>query len=851
MFRATMRNLLARKLRLALSAFAIVLGVAFVAGSFVFTDTLSKSFDGIVNGTTPDVGVQVKDATDPADPSGAGDVRTIPASVLNKLRADVPGASRVDGNLTVGFVYVVDKNGKLVGGNGPPSFAVNFSDAPSITGRPVLSVDKGRQPTGPGEIMLDEFTADQAGYKIGDTVPLATLINQNAGLQHATLTGIVKFGEGSLQGATLTVFDTKAMQDLFFDGRDVYTDIWLTAKDGVSQQQLRDEAAAVIPSDLTARTGDDLASESQDNFEQAISFISIFLLVFAGIALVVGTFLIINTFSILVAQRSRELALLRALGASRRQVTRSVLLESFIIGLVGSTVGILLGFALPPALTALMRAIGIDLQLDSLVFKPRTAILAYAVGIGVTMIAAYLPARRASRIAPVAALRDDIALPESSIRRRTLIGSIVVVLGAGFMALGLAGSGGRGAALVGLGILCVLLGVAALSPVVGRPVLQVLGRLFRPFGMVGRLATQNSLRNPRRTAATASALMIGLALVATMSVLGSSANASIDKMVKENLAADYVISNAIGAPFSPSIAEQAAQVDGVQSVAAYRSEPVDVNDTQIWGGAVEPGAFNQMVDATVLDGSLDDLSGSTVALDSGTADDLNASVGDTIDLHFPGSNQPVEVVATYDDNPAMGQYVVPFSVFDAAKIRPADSYVYILRDSDASPTQVRSDLEQIVKDVPTVSLKDQEEFANEFKANVNQLLFLIYALLGLAIIIAVLGIINTLALSVIERTREVGLLRAVGMSRRQLRRMVRLESIAIAVLGAVLGVVMGVVFGVVLQRAIADQGLDVLSVPYVRLAVFVLIAAIVGVLAALLPARRAARLDVLRAITTE
>jgi putative ABC transport system permease protein len=851
MFRATMRNLLARKLRLALSGFAIVLGVAFVAGSFVFTDTLSKSFDGIVNGTTPDVGVEIKDASDPADPSGAGDIRSIPAAVADDLAAKVDGAARVDGNLTVGNVYVIDEDGKLVGGNGPPSFAVNFNDAPSITGRPVLSIDDGEAPHGPGEIMLDEFTADQAGYEIGDTVPLATLSNQEAGRLDATLTGIVSFGEGSLQGATLTVFDTQAMQQLFFDGDDVYTDIWLTADDGVSQEELRDEAAAVIPDDLEARTGDDLAEESQDDFEEAISFISIFLLVFAGIALVVGTFLIINTFSILVAQRSRELALLRALGASRRQVTRSVLLESFIIGLVGSTIGLLLGFGLPPALTALMRAIGIDLQLESLVFKPRTAILAYAVGIGVTMIAAYLPARRASRIAPVAALRDEIALPESSIRRRTIIGAIVVVLGAGFMALGLAGSGGTGASLVGLGILCVLLGVAALSPVVGRPVLQVLGRLFRPFGMVGRLATQNSLRNPRRTAATASALMIGLALVATMSVLGSSANASIDKMVRENLAADYVISNAIGAPFSPGIAEQAAQVDGVESVAAYRGMPVDVDDQEIFGGATDPAAFTQMIDATIVDGSLDDLSGSTVALDDGTAEDLGVSVGDTIDLEFPGSDQPVEVVATYDDNPAMGQYVVPFAVFDAAQIRPADSYVYILREDGASQTQVRSELEQIVEDVPTVSLKDQEEFADEFKANVNQLLFLIYALLGLAIVIAVLGIINTLALSVIERTREVGLLRAVGMSRRQLRRMVRLESIAIAVLGAVLGVVMGVVFGVTLQRAIADQGLDVLSVPYVNLGVFVVIAALVGVLAALLPARRAARLDVLRAITTE
>jgi putative ABC transport system permease protein len=850
MFRTTIRNLLARKLRLALSGFAIVLGVAFVAGSFVFTDTLSKSFDGIVKGTTPDAQVEVEDAPDPADPEGGlGDIRTIPASVVQQLESEVDGASRVDGNVTVGNVFVVDEDGKLVGGNGPPSFALNYNDAPSITGRAALSVAEGEEPSGPGEILLDEFTADQAGYEVGDTVPLVTFGKEPR--LEATLTGIAEFGEGSLQGATLIVFDTQTMQELFFDGHDVYTDVWLTADEGVTQEELRDEAAGVIPDGLVAKTGDTVADEQEDSFGQMLSFISIFLLVFAAISLVVGTFLIINTFSILVAQRSRELALLRALGASRRQVTRSVLLESFIVGVVGSTVGLALGFVLAPSLAALMRAFGIGLELNGLVFEPRTAIVAYAVGVLITMFAAYLPARRASRIAPVAALRDDIALPESSIHRRSVIGTVVVVLGAGLMLLGLAGEGGMGALLVGIGILCVLLGVAALSPVLGRPVLHVLGRIFKPYGMVGRLATQNSLRNPRRTAATASALMIGLALVSTMSVLGASTNASIDKMVEENLAADYVISSAVFAPFSSGIAEQAEQVDGVESVASYRQAGVDVDGEEIWGGATDPAAFTQMVDATVTDGSLDDLRGSTVAMDSETAEDLGVAVGDEIALEFPSSDQRVEVVATYDENPAMGQFVVPNAVFDAAQMRKADSYVYILQNDDASSTQVRVDLEKIVEPIPTVSLKDQSEFADEFKTEVNTLLYLIYALLGLAIVIAVLGIINTLALSVIERTREVGLLRAVGMSRRQLRRMVRLESIAIAVLGAVLGVVMGVVFGVFLQRALVDQGLDVLSVPYMSLGIFVLVAALVGVLAALLPARRAARLDVLRAITTE
>lgn len=848
MLRATVRSLLARKLRLAMSAFAIVLGVAFVAGSFVFTDTLEAGFDGIVKGSTGDVVVSLKDADDPADPVGAGDARTIAAHVVDAM-AKAPGAARVDGNVTVGNVFVVGKDGKALGGNGPPSFAVNYTDAPAITGEPALRIVAGRVPRGPGEIALDESSARRARYDVGDTVPLLTLSAQPR--MEARLVGIARFGEGSLLGASLTVFETEAMQDLFFDGRDVYTDAWVTAKDGVSQLELRDQVADLLPAGLVARTGDAVAEETQAEIGTVLNFINIFLLVFAGVALVVGSFLIVNTFSILVAQRSRELALLRALGASRRQVTRSVLVEALVVGFVGSTLGLALGFALAIGLKALFGLFGLDLTNTGLIFQPRTALVAYAVGLVVTLIAAYLPARRASRIAPVAALRDDVALPESSVRRRSVVGAALVVAGAGLMAAGLVGEGTTGAALVGAGVLGVLIGVALLSPVLGRPVLRALGWLYRPFGAVGLLATQNSLRNPRRTAATASALMVGMALVSAMAVLGASTNASIARSIDDNLAADYVVSNAIGAPFSAAVAEQVARVEGVAAVAPVRLTGASIRGDDVFVAATDPHAFTQMLSLDTTGGSLGELRAHSIAVEADKAAELGVGPGESLDVDFPARTLRLRLAATYQQSPAVGSYLVPISVFDDAQIRPADSYVYVLREADASSGEVYDAINAVVADLPTVSLKDQQQFKDEQREGVNQLLYLIYALLGLAVVIAVLGIVNTLALSVIERTREVGLLRAVGMSRRQLRAMVRLESVAIAVLGAVLGVVMGVVFGVVLQKAIADQGIQVLAIPAGRLALFVALAAVVGVLAAVLPARRAARLDVLRAISTE
>ncbi|AXT86472.1 ABC transporter permease [Aeromicrobium sp. A1-2] len=850
MLRVTLRNLLARKVRLVLSAFAIVLGVAFLSGSLIFTDTMGKSFDNIVSGSVSDVSVRLTGLD-----LGGGftdavniDSRQIPASLVPTLAA-APGVARADGSVDGQGLFVVKKNGKLLGGTGAPTLAFNYSDAPNANGDRSVLIAQGREPSGPGEVAIDEKSATSAGYAIGDTVDMIT-----AGAQpkvEAKLVGYAEFAGGGLAGASLVFFDTSTAQDIFLDGADAFTSIGLTAKPGFSQQQVVDAIEPLLPQDTEAITGKKAAAEIKSIVDTALGFLNTFLLVFAAIALVVGTFLIINTFSILVAQRSRELALLRALGASRRQVTRSVLVEAAVVGLLGSTLGLGLGFGLAAGLRALFANFGLDLTGSPLVFQTSTAVFAYVVGVLVTMFAAYLPARRASRIAPVAAMRDDIALPEGSIRRRLAIGVGLAILGAVLMTTGLMGSGSSGATQVGLGIFAILIAIALMSPVLAVPVLVLMGSVYvRLFGTVGRLATQNSLRNPRRTAATASALMIGLALVTTMSVLGASINKSIDVGVKKEFTSDYLVSNAIGQPFSPTIAGDIKAVDGVRTVAATQLVSAEIDGDRINISAGDSRALGQIFDIDYLTGG-PALQDGQLALVQDKADSLGVAVGDTVTLRFAAGTVPLTVSGTYTSTYVVASAITPFSTVAAGKVQRADSTIAVNADDGVDQVALGKRLEAATLAFPTVTVQNQEEFAQAQRSQVDQLLYLIYALLGLAIIIAVLGIVNTLALSVIERTREVGLLRAVGLGRGQLRRMVRLEAIAIAVLGALLGIAAGLLFGIVLQQAVADQGITDLAIPWTRLAVFVIVAGLVGVLAAVLPARRAAKLNVLRAITTE
>ncbi len=848
MLRVTWRNLVARKLRLLLSAFAIVLGVAFVAGTLVFTHAMGGAFDNIIEGSTADVEVAYKGA---GDFDSGQDNRTFPASVVKDLAA-LPEVASASPQNSLQTVFVIGKDGKVIGGNGPPGLAVNPTKAESLTGKPILKLSKGDYPTGPDQVALDVDTAKKGHFAIGDKVTLAT--PGQPPVMDARITGLVEFGSGGLNGATMTVFDTRSMQKLFFGGKDVYSGVSLNAADGVSQAELAKAAQKVLPAGMVARTGDASVKKNKESLDKILGFLQTFLLVFAGIALIVGIFLIINTFSILVAQRSRELALLRAMGASRRQVNGAVLLEALVVGLVGSTVGLALGYLLALGLRWLFGRFGLDLSRAAFPMTWPAVLWSYVIGVGVTAFAALLPARRAARIPPIAALRDDVALPEATLRRRVLIGVLLVVVGAVLMVVGLRGDGTWALLSLGAGVLLIFVGVTLMSAFIGAPVLHLFGALFsRMFGPVGRLASQNALRNPRRTGATASALMIGLALMTMAAIFGASASASTDAAVKKVVTSQFIVSNVVGQPFSTDVAKEIRGLDGVSGVTELRSAfPKLKGGGTAFTLGIDPSAFGLAFSIPTVKGSFAALGPGTVAISESEAKSKGFTLGDTVTMKFQARDIPLKVVALFPSTQALpGNYVVTPDTLAKGGLTPLDAMVMVTKDPGASTTAVRDGIEKVVKDLPTVTVKDPQGFAAEQKQQTNQFIYFLYGLLGLAVVIAILGVVNTLGLSVIERTREVGLLRAVGLDRRQVRTMIRLESVVVAVLGGVLGTVLGVVFGATVVTALKDQGLTDLAIPWAGLAGFLLLAAVAGVLAAVFPARRAARLDVLKAIGTE
>lgn len=843
MIKATFTSLLARKARLLMSAMAIILGTAFVAGSLIFTDTLGRTFDGILDGTVADVVVQ-PEQTDEYGGSGGGRMTAAQVEEFSEL----PGAARADGSIDAVGVFVVGTNGKVVGGQGAPALAFNYNDAPSQLGEPPMRVESGRPPHKAGEVLVDSQTLERAGYQVGDQISLVT--TGDTPRIRATVVGEMTFGEGGMAGASVSVFDTTSMQKYFMDGKDEYSSVWVTAKDGVSQDELLSQAKPLVPQGYKGWTGHDLAEESANDIEQALGFITTFLLVFAAIALFVGSFLIVNTFSILVAQRGRELALLRAVGASRRQVVRSVLLEAFVVGVIGATVGLGLGVLLALGIKALFATIGLDLTGSGLVFAPRTAVAAYAVGIVVTMAAAWLPAHRAGSVPPVAAMRDSIDSGTGHHPVRRALEVVVLAAGAAAFLIGLFVADTRELWWIGAGIVGLVLGTAFLAPFVGRPVIVGLGAAYRKlFGTVGRMAEQNSVRNPGRTAATASALMIGMTLVALMGVVSSSVKASVDRQIEETFRADYILSNAIGQPFSSKVADEVADLDGVREVSPVRFVSAKVDGGELFATAIDP-TFADVEKITPSTGTAD-IDKDSVMLS--TKHEGGRAVGDTVEVSMGSQTRDLVVAGFYDELQSIGTPDVLFSVdtVEAMGAPAADNWAFIFLDEGVDRSAVEASIEKVVAEQPLVTLKDQAGYADEQRASINQLLYLIYALLGLAIVIAVLGIVNTLGLSVMERTREIGLLRAVGLSRAQLRRMIRLESVTIALLGALLGIVLGVIAGVAIQRSLVDDGITELAIPWLSLLVFVVLAGIIGVLAALLPARRAARMDVLQAISAE
>ncbi len=844
MLRAAWRNVRAHLVRFLLSGLAIVLGVGFVVGTFIFTDTLNKTFTDLFTQTTADVVVTPKSTI---TNSAAGQVATLPESDLATVAA-TQGIDRAGGAVLVDGVTILGADDSPLGVQGAPHFGSNWGVDPDLS---PFRLQSGQGPTGPGQVAIDSVSADKGGLSVGDQVRLIT----PKGTQTDRLVGIFRYGStGNLAGATIAAFDLRTAQDLLLSGTRGFTEIDAVASDGVSQQQAADAVRAQLGTDVKVQTGKEAADQQASDLTHALRFINVFLLVFAFIALFVGTFIILNTFAILVGQRSKELALLRAVGATRGQVTRSVLTEALIVGVVGSVVGVLAGMGVAYALQGLFRAIGADIPTSGLVLKPQTVVIGLLVGIIITLLAALVPSWRASRVSPVAAMRDDAVLPSRSLRTRAIVGSVLIVLGGASLMLAVAAnSGGSTAGLAGLGILALLIGAIVVSPAMSRRSVAALAFFYpRLFGTVGRLAVDSAQRQPRRTAATASALMIGLALVSMLTVFAASTKASTNKVLDEVVGADFLVYNSAQMPFPTTVATQVKGVDGVEVVSASQDVPAQIDGSDVVLTGIDPATVTQVVNLTMAGGTTpSDLTGRSIGLDTRTAKDKGLHVGSTVKVSFGGPPQDYTVTTLYDAVGFFNGWIISTQTLREAGLSLGDAILYVKTSPGADTTAVGKSITAALRDYPTVVVKDQSQFKQDISNSINQLLAVMLLLLGLAIFIAILGIVNTLILTVLERTRELGMLRAVGATRPQVRRMVVLESVVIAVYGAVLGIILGVIFATAFQKILADQGISVLSIPWTQLLLFVVLAALVGWLAALWPAFRAGRVDVLRAVTTE
>lgn len=842
MLRATIKSLLARKLRLLLSATAVVLGVAFVVGAFVVTDTLGRTFTDLFATVNKNIAVDVRgtETVSGSANSDGGGRKEVPAGALTAVRS-VDGVAEVQPsvvNAQFNQVSLLGKDGKALSTNGAPIIAGNWIESERLNQQRIV---EGNPPRGPTEVLLDPRVAEKAGVGVGDQTTVFTPTGQH----RVRVVGMVRYTDGkdTLGGESYVFFTTAAAQDVLkVDG---YTDLLIAAEDGVGEEELRNRVVGVLPSGLEAVTGTQLADEQASELEEGIGFLNTFLLVFAAVALFVGAFIIFNTFSILVAQRTRELALMRALGASKRQVTRSVLLEAVVVGGIASAIGLGAGVGVAIGLQALFSAFGAGLPSASPVIELRTVIAAFAVGIVITALAALLPARRAAKVPPIAAMRDA-ATPDRSLVRQTVGGAVLLVAGAACMTIGL--TGGE-LPVLGLGTVLAFLGVALLSPLVSRPVTGTLGWVFAR-SLPGRLGRQNSLRNPRRTASTAAALMIGLALVAAVGVLGSSLKDSVRKVASTAIGADFIVNpTAVGIDRTAYQAVQ--ETPGVGQVTGLRGGRTLIDGDDTFPTSLTPGALGTTVSVDMVSGSSSDLGPGTLLLSEDAAEDKNLTTGSTVPVTWEdGTKETLRVAGVYENNELVGRYLVDDSA--STHFTQQLYFAALVKLSDgADAATVRAALDRTLTPFPNIELQDQSEFVGEATSQIDQLVQFFQLLLALSVGIAILGIVNTLALSVLERTRELGLLRAVGMSRRQVKRMVRVESVLVSVFGGLLGLVVGIVFGVALQRALVDQGVTELSFPVTQLVVYLVLAAVAGVLAAWLPARRAAKLNVLQAVASD
>lgn len=843
MFHATIRRLAARKLRLFTTGIAIVLGIAFMAGTLVLTDTISRSFDSMSAGVDAGTDVLVRArSTNDADSIARPNV---PLAMLPSIRS-VAGVADAQPKIE-GVAQVTHREGQPL--RLPQSMTQplgrNWVDSDQLN--PFHVVD-GHEPRSDDEVVIDKGFASKAGIAVDDDVTVVT----SAGAKQLKVAGIATLGSlDAPVGASVVLFTTAAAEaNLGTPGQ--ADAIAVAAAEGIDQAELAAAVRSAVAGDLEVVTGAQVTAEAREATQRNLSFINTFLLAFALVALFVGSFIIYNTFSILVAQRSKETATLRAIGASRRQILISVLVEAAGVGIVAAAVGVAAGIGLAAGSLSLLRATGVDLPADGVALTSTSLSIAFLTGVVITVVSAVLPARRATTVAPVAAMRDvNVDRADRSVKR-LLIGVAVAALGVSVFVHGMRVPA---AAVVGLGGAIVFIGITVLGPVIARPVIAALGApVARLHGVPGSLARRNAMRNPKRTSTTAAALMIGVALVSFMTVLSASAKASVADAVERGFAGDYVIDptsmHAVGLP--QELVDQVDALPETKTTVAVRSTValIDGTKTQLTGSDV--AQLRTLMTIDVVNGDLGQLDADHIAIDDKTATERSLVPGSTVEVTVPGATpRQLTVAATYRGADLVGSYLLNEPGYRALVPSELVSRVFVTRADGVAEGSARAAIEGVVASHPQGAVQDLAGFVTEQTEPIDEMLNIVYALLALAVIIALIGIANTTALSIIERTRELGLLRSVGMSRRQLRSTVRWEAALIALFGAMLGLGIGVAFGGAIVKTLGSQGITILRTPTTELVTIAVLAAIAGAAAAILPARRASRIDILGAVAAD
>ncbi|KFG08484.1 ABC transporter permease [Streptomyces scabiei] len=855
--KTSLRNFFAHKGRMALSAIAVMLSVAFVTGTLVFTDTMGTTFDKLFAATSSDVTVSARGASDSGETqSDTGKPPVMPASVVDKV-GGADGVKSAEGTVFSTSVTVVDADkDSLSPTSGAPTIVGNWNANDART----MKISSGDAPRGPDQIMVDADTADKHDLKLGDGIGVISAV----GTHEAKISGIADF-QVTNPGAAIFYLDTATAQKTLVGETGVYTNVNITAAAGFTDAQVKKNVSAELGGGYKVQTAKEVADANAKDVGEFMGVMKYAMLGFAGIAFLVGIFLIINTFSMLVAQRTREIGLMRAIGSSRGQVNRSVLVEALLLGVFGSVLGVAGGVGLAIGLMKLMSATGMNLSTDDLTIAWTTPAVGLLLGIVVTVLAAYVPARRAGKVSPMAALRDAGApLDAKAGLVRAVIG--LLLTGAGGYCLYLASAADKaseGSMWLGGGVVLSLIGFVVIGPLLAGAVVRVLGAVvLRAFGPVGRMAERNALRNPRRTGATGAALMIGLALVACLSVVGSSMVASATEQLDKTVGTDFIIQSDTGQLITPQAVEAAKSAEGVKNVTEYKWTQADfttpdgktLKDTAIT--AADPSYATDLATEVVAGKLPDAYKRDSMSVHEKFAKDHDIELGSKIAVAFKdGRTADLTVRAITSSDVVIDAGAMYTSIDTMARYVPADrmplDQLLFASAKEGQDAAAYTSLKDALHDYPQYEVRDQTDYKEALKGQIDQLLNMIYGLLALAIIVAILGVVNTLALSVVERTREIGLMRAIGLSRRQLRRMIRLESVVIALFGALLGLGLGMGWGATAQQLLALEGLNVLDIPWPTIIGVFIGSAFVGLFAALVPAFRAGRMNVLNAIATE